>query len=139
MNEEATIINIASVGQAELDFDDLNTQNNYDGFLVCSRSKLVLIMFTFDLAEKLRSEVTDVNANHPATLMDTNMVKAHFGSSQSSVEQGLDAVTSLATTEDVTGQFYDGKNRSKALNQADEKEARKKLKSITEDNLSKYM
>lgn len=139
MKDDSKIINIASIGQAELDFDDLGTENNYDDFLAYSRSKLALIMFTFDLADELADKGISVNAIHPSTLMDTNMVQRHFGSSQTSVKQGLDAVTALATAEEITGEFFDGKNRSKALGQAYEIEARDQLKRITRYNLQAYI
>lgn len=142
LKESSRIINIASVGQAEIDFDDLNTEKNYDGFLAYSRSKLGMIMFTFDLADELDDEGVNVNAIHPSTLMDTNMVQKHFGSSQSSVEQGLDAVKYLSTsneTEDITGEFFDGKKRTKALQQAYDKAARERLKKLTEDILTDHI
>ncbi|CAM4161070.1 SDR family NAD(P)-dependent oxidoreductase [Lacicoccus alkaliphilus] len=142
LKKDARIVNVASIGQAELDFDDLNTEKSYDGFLAYARSKLALIMFTFDLAEELNDEGISVNALHPATLMDTNMVDEHFGSSQSSVAQGQEALAFLAASadlEDVTGEFYDGKNRSKVLMQAYEPESRQKLREITEDGLKEFM
>lgn len=138
----ARIINVASVGQSELDFDDLDMVNSYEGFDAYAKSKHALIMFTFDLADELKGRSIVVNAIHPATLMDTNMVDDHFGSSQSTVEEGLDAVLHLSTSEDleeVTGEFFDGKSHSKALSQAYDKEAREKLKNITENILDKYI
>ncbi|SOC39091.1 SDR family NAD(P)-dependent oxidoreductase [Salinicoccus kekensis] len=142
LKKGSRIVNVASIGQAEIDFDDLNIEHRYDGFLAYSRSKLALIMFTFDLAEELDGAGITVNAIHPATLMETNMVNEHFGRSQSSVEEGLDALVSLAASEDtegVTGEFYDGRRRSKALGQAYDHEARRKLKAQTEEILSGYI
>lgn len=139
MKIDSKIINIASVSQAKIDFSDLGTEKNYDGFLAYSRSKIALIMFTFDLADELAEKGISVNAIHPSTLMNTNMVKQHFGKSQTSVKQGLDAVTALATVDGITGKFFDGKNRSKALGQAYDKSAREKLKKITEDHLADYI
>jgi NAD(P)-dependent dehydrogenase (short-subunit alcohol dehydrogenase family) len=136
------IVNVASIGQAEIDFDDLNIEHRYDGFLAYSRSKLALIIFTFDLAEELDGAGIAVNAIHPATLMETNMVNEHFGRSQSSVEEGLEALVFLAAseeTEGVTGEFYDGKRSSKALGQAYDRDARLKLKVRTEEILSEYI
>lgn len=141
LREGSRIVNVASIGQADLDFDDLNMENDYDGFLAYARSKLAFIMFTFDLAEELGDDGITVNALHPATLMDTNMVNEHFGRSHSSVEQGLDALTFLATsqnTESTTGEFYDGTRHSKALNQAYDLEARRKLRKMTEDVLNDF-
>lgn len=142
LKKGSRIVNVASIGQAEIDFDDLNIEHRYDGFLAYSRSKLALIMFTFDLAEELDGAGIAVNAIHPATLMETNMVNEHFGRSQSSVEEGLEALVFLAAseeTEGVTGEFYDGKRSSKALGQAYDRDARLKLKVRTEEILSGYI
>lgn len=142
IKKDARIINVASVGQSELDFDDLDMEKNYEGFLAYARSKLALIMFTFDLASELKEKSIVVNAIHPSTLMKTNMVEDHFGSAQSTVEEGLDAVLNLSTSEDledVTGEFFDGRSRSKALSQAYDKVAREKLMKITEDTLSEFI
>lgn len=60
----------------------------------------------------------------------------HYGSAQSTVEEGLDALLHLSTAEDledVTGEFFDGKSRSRALSQTYDIETREKLKNITED------
>lgn len=141
-NENARIINVASIGQSEIDFDDVNMEKNYDGSLAYSRSKLALIMFTFDLSSDLKEKRVNVNALHPSTLMRTNMVERHFGSAQSSVEEGLDAVKYLATSEDledVTGEYFDEKRRSKAHPEAYDTEARRKLKEITEESLVEYI
>src|SRR5215216_6496025 len=43
----ARIVNVASIGQAPVDFDDVMAEESYDGFLAYRRSKLAQIMFTF--------------------------------------------------------------------------------------------
>ena len=142
LEKGSRIVNVASIGQAEIDFDDLNIEHRYDGFLAYSRSKLALIMFTFDLAGEVKNREITVNAIHPATLMETNMVNEHFGRSQSSVEEGLEALAFLAASEDtegITGKFYDGRRRSKSLGQAYDHEARRQLKARTEEILSDYI
>lgn len=142
MKDGSRIINVASIGQSELDFDDLNMEKIYDGYLAYSRSKLALIMFTFDLSSELKDKGVLVNALHPSTLMGTNMVSDHFGSAQTTVEQGFAALEFLATSkalEDVTGEYFEGKTRANALPQAYDTKARKKLKKITEDSLAAYM
>ena len=139
MNEDSRIINVASVGQANLDFEDLDMEKKYEGFLAYSRSKLALIMFTFDLADELTAKNIIVNAIHPATLMKTNMVSEHFGIPLSSVKKGRKALTALASSKEVTGEFFDGKRRAKALEQAYDIKSREKLKRMTEDHLYNYL
>jgi NAD(P)-dependent dehydrogenase (short-subunit alcohol dehydrogenase family) len=76
LREPARIVNVASIGQAPLDFDDLMVERGYEGFAAYAKSKLAQVLFTFELADRLDGRDVTVNAVHPATLMDTNMVDA---------------------------------------------------------------
>ena len=55
----ARIVNVASLGQAPLDFDDVMLTKGYDGIRAYSQSKLSQIMFTIDLAEELKGTRRD--------------------------------------------------------------------------------
>ena len=63
--------------------------HGYEPYRAYARSKLAQVMFTFELAER-RPDVT-VNAVHPATLMDTKMVRETFGQARSTVAEGVEA------------------------------------------------
>jgi NAD(P)-dependent dehydrogenase (short-subunit alcohol dehydrogenase family) len=67
------VVNVASIGQEALDFDDLMLEHNYEGTSAYRRSKLALVAWTFDLAERHPDLVA--HALHPGTLLDTNMVR----------------------------------------------------------------
>ena len=73
--EPARIVNVASIGQRPLDFDDPMYERDYDGYGAYARSKLAQVIWTFDLADRLGDREVTVNALHPATLMDTKMVR----------------------------------------------------------------
>ena len=72
----ARIVNVASVGQYPLDFDNLMLTRAYSGMRAYAQSKLAQIMLTFDLAAELRDSGVTVNCLHPATYMDTTMVRS---------------------------------------------------------------
>ncbi len=63
----ARIINVASNAykQASLDQDDLQTRSGYTGMKAYSLSKLAVILFTQELAERLRATGITANAVHP--------------------------------------------------------------------------
>lgn len=86
-NKTSSIINVASIGQEPMDFKNLMLDTNYDGFLAYRQSKTALIMYTFDLAARLKENGIKVNALHPASLMNTNMVLEDWGYSQTSVDR----------------------------------------------------
>jgi NAD(P)-dependent dehydrogenase (short-subunit alcohol dehydrogenase family) len=82
----ARVVNVTSAGQSPMDFDDVLLERGYDGMKAYKQSKLTQVMFTFDLAERLRSTGVTTNALHPATLMDTKMVLETFGHASSTVQ-----------------------------------------------------
>jgi NAD(P)-dependent dehydrogenase (short-subunit alcohol dehydrogenase family) len=129
----ARIVNVASVGQAPIDFDDVMLERRYDGLRAYRQSKLAQIMFTFELAERLRaageSGVT-VNALHPATLMDTKMALETFGYAMSTVQDGVEATLRLVVAPEldaVSGRYFDRLRESRADPQAYDAEARRRL------------
>ena len=69
------IVNVASLGQAPIDFDDVMIARGYTGARAYSQSKLAQIMFTMDFADELAGRNVTVNSLHPATYMNTTMVR----------------------------------------------------------------
>jgi NAD(P)-dependent dehydrogenase (short-subunit alcohol dehydrogenase family) len=132
----ARIINVSSVGQTPIDFDDLMMQKRYDPMDAYRRSKLAQIMFTIDLAEELKADGVTVNCLHPASLMDTKMVLEWFGHTMSTVKDGVDSLMNLATStalEGVTGKYFDQKKESRAHAQAYDPAARARLRRASEE------
>jgi NAD(P)-dependent dehydrogenase (short-subunit alcohol dehydrogenase family) len=128
----ARVVNVASVGQQPIDFDDVMLESGYDGLRAYRQSKLAQVMFTFDLAERLAGTGVRVNSLHPASLMPTNMVldTDYFGAPMSTLEEGARAVEHLAVSEDtegVTGAYFDGMREGRANPQAYDPEARARL------------
>jgi NAD(P)-dependent dehydrogenase (short-subunit alcohol dehydrogenase family) len=132
-SDSARIINVASVGQQPIEFDNVMLEHGYDGLRAYRQSKLAQVMFTFDLAEKLAGTGITINCLHPASLMNTRMVfeTDYFTGAMSTVEQGAEAVEYLATSpklNGVTGEYFDGKRGARANAQAYDREARRRLR-----------
>jgi len=130
----ARIVNVASLGQHPIDFDDVMITRNYSGGRAYSQSKLSQIMFTVDLAEQLQGSGVTVNSLHPATYMNTTMVRASGTTPMSTVEQGGDAILHLVHGEDVadrSGLFFNGMNEARANPQAYDAEARRRLRALS--------
>lgn len=133
----ARIVNVASVGQQAIDFDDVMLETAYDGLRAYRQSKLAQVMFSFDLAEALRPSGVNVNVLHPASLMDTAMVRDtdYFPGPMTSIAEGAQAVERLAWApelEGVTGEYFDGLSRARAHAQAYDAEARRRLRELSE-------
>lgn len=129
------VINVASVGQQAIDFDDVMLERGYDGYRSYAQSKLAQVMFTFSLAERLPDGQT-VNALHPATLMDTKMVRESFGRTQDTVEDGARAVEWLVADPEldgVSGRYFERTSESRANDQAYDPDARRRLWNLSEE------
>jgi NAD(P)-dependent dehydrogenase (short-subunit alcohol dehydrogenase family) len=124
------IVNVASVGQEPIEFDNLMLERGYDAFRAYRQSKLALIMFTFDLAEELKGTGVTANALHPASLMDTKMVRESFGYTMSRIEDGVAPTMRLVTDpklETASGRYYDQFREARANSQAYDRQARARL------------
>ena len=128
----ARIINVASIGQAPIDFDDVMLGRGYSGSRAYGQSKLAQIMFTIDLARELDGTGVTAYSLHPATYMNTNMVLAAGIRPRSTVEQGADAVMRLLTAGDIeSGQFFNGTRPARANAQAYDEPARERLRALS--------
>jgi NAD(P)-dependent dehydrogenase (short-subunit alcohol dehydrogenase family) len=128
------IVNVASLGQHPIDFDDVMITRGYSGSRAYAQSKLSQIMFTIDLADELKGSDVTVNSLHPATYMNTTMVRAGGITPMSTVEQGGDAILHLAVGDDVagkTGLFFNGMNEAKVNPQAYDATARQRLRRLS--------
>jgi NAD(P)-dependent dehydrogenase (short-subunit alcohol dehydrogenase family) len=128
------IVNVASLGQQPIDFDDVMITKNYNGTRAYSQSKLAQIMFTIDLAEELKGTGVTVNCLHPATYMNTTMVRAGGIAPISTVEEGGAAILHLVEGDDVAGQsglFFNGQRQARANPQAYDADARARLRMLS--------
>jgi len=129
----ARIVNVSSLGQQAIDFADVMMAHDYSGMRAYRQSKLAQILFTIDLAPEIAGAGVTVNALHPATFMNTNMVR-QFGTPMSTVEEGADAILKLAISPELEGRsglFFNGRNEGRADAQAYDAEARRKLRTIS--------
>lgn len=126
----ARIVNVASLGQHPLDFDDLMIERGYTGTRAYGQSKLAQIMSGFELAERLPADRVTVNSLHPSTYMPTKMVLAEVGHQVDSLEDGVEATYRLAADGElsgVTGKFFDRTRQTRANQQAYDSSARAEL------------
>jgi len=110
--ERSRIVNVASEAhrRVKLDFDDLQSEKSYRGWLAYCRSKLANLLFTQELARRLDPQRVTVNALHPG------FVATDIGVSHSlmpafawwlakfaaiSPEQGAETSVYLASSPDV--------------------------------------
>ena len=126
------IVHVASAGQERPDFEDLMLEHGYDEWRAYRQSKLAQIMFSFESARRF-PDVESV-ALHPATFMDTKIVRSRVGRPASTVQEGADATVRLAAELDldVQGRYFDGLREARADAMAYDPDARRRLWDVSE-------
>jgi NAD(P)-dependent dehydrogenase (short-subunit alcohol dehydrogenase family) len=103
------VVNVASLGLAPIQFDDLALRGDYDDWwLPYNQSKLAMITWGMTLADRL-DQVT-VNSLHPGTYMPTKMVLDNGIPPVHSLASGVEATTRLIIDPAlamITGRFFD--------------------------------
>ncbi|SPT60635.1 SDR family NAD(P)-dependent oxidoreductase [Actinomadura madurae] len=128
----ARIVNVSSLGQEAIDFDDVMITRGYGGMRAYRQSKLAQILFTIDLAGELAGTGVTANALHPATYMPTKLVPTPI----STLEEGVRATHRLVTDpalDGVSGRFFNGLREARADAQAYDTEARARLKALSDE------
>ena len=133
-SEPARIVNVASAGQQAIDFSDVMLTRGYSGSRAYCQSKLAQIMFTIDLAAELEGSGVTVNALHPATYMNTAMVRRAGVTPISTVEEGAEAILNLAVGPALAGRsglYFNGLREARADRQAYDTQARSRLRALS--------
>ncbi len=114
------IINVTSDAHTggHMDFDDLQEERGYGAMKSYSQSKLAQVLFTRELAEKLKGTGVTVNCVHPGVIA-TNWARHSAGALSVGVrlgsafmlrpEKGADTVVYLASSPEVanvTGEYF---------------------------------
>ncbi|WP_093489577.1 MULTISPECIES: SDR family NAD(P)-dependent oxidoreductase [unclassified Streptomyces] len=130
----ARVVNVASIGQEAIDFDNVMLEHDYEGLRAYCRSKLAMIMATFELAAELDGTGVTVNILHPAHLMDTEGVRAYGLTPAVGVEEGVRPTVRLLLDPDLestTGRYFDRFTDTRAHDQAYDPRARERLMHLT--------
>ena len=128
----ARIVNVSSRSAAPIDFTDVMMERGYTGYRAYSQSKLAQVMFTIDLAAALKSRGIVVQAVHPATGMDTTLIKTAGLSARTGVDEGADAVMHVIGTDAPSGSYFMQQTVAAPHAQAGDVEARRQLREVSQ-------
>ncbi len=133
----ARIVNITSElhKRAKMDFDDLQSEKNYGAFWTYNKSKLALILFTYELARRIEGTGVNINVVHPGVIR-TNLgrdmnwfsrafTKVFFKSPKKGAKTPIYVATS-PDLEGVNGKYFANKREKKSSKESyDEADAKR--------------
>lgn len=126
------VINVASLSAAPIDFDDVMLEKPGAHGRGYGQSKLAQVSMTVELAPDFAKDRITMISLHPATMMDTTMVKGAGVKPRTTVDEGRIAVMSLITSPELkVGAFYNGATLATPHPQANDAEARAKLLALS--------
>ncbi len=126
------IINVASLAQSPIDFDDVMLEQPGASSRGYGQSKLAQIIMTEDMAPDLTPLGITIVALHPATMMNTSMVTGGGMRPRTTVDEGADAVMQLVTMASLpTGTYYNGQQPATPNAQTKSTEARARLRALS--------
>ena len=141
------VITVSSEAQrwGNMDFEDMQSRRKYRGFPVYGTTKLANIMFTYELAERLKETGVTANCLHPGSV-GTNFGQNNRGPMalffrtfkpfMRSPEQGADTLIWLASSSEVdgvSGKYFSDRKEIEAKKVAYDPAARRRLWDISED------
>ncbi|WP_052848004.1 SDR family NAD(P)-dependent oxidoreductase [Streptomyces avicenniae] len=136
----AQVVNVGSIGQSPLNFDDPQFTRGYDGTEAYTRSKFALAAFTFTVADDYARDDIRVNCVHPANYMDTTMVTEAGVRPWSSVAHGTASVLAVleAGARGVKGQYFNEDRRASAHRGTGDPRVQDRLARLTDQLLAPW-
>lgn len=145
----ARVVNVCSVSHAnaEIDFSDLNYERGYRSFKAYARSKLALLLFTYELARRLEETGVTANAANPGLVwtklgqhgvsgkIGQWIVHRRFRDQSVGPEEGAKTIVYLASSPDVdqvTGKYFTNEQESPSSPLSHDQQLSRKLWDVTE-------
>lgn len=134
-SDEPRVVNVSSVAHTRgaIDWDDLNMERGFGGYRAYAASKLMNVLFSFDLARRLASPFVAVNALHPGVI-GTKLLKEGFGMGGGSLESGSATSLRLATDPALartTGRYFSDEREAAASKSAHDRAAQERLYTVS--------
>lgn len=133
------IVTVSSIAHRNgtIDLTNLNGERSFSGYSAYASSKLMNILFTFELAERLKGKNITANCLHPG-VVGTKLLKTGFNGMNGSdtLETGAETSVYLAASteiEGVTGKYFMKKKEAPVSAAANDVHLRKQLWEISEE------
>ena len=136
-----TVSSIAHTNGPRIDFTDLQEINSYIDYSAYALSKLANVLFSNELAERLRGTHITSNSLHPGVI-STKLLQAGFGISGSPVEEGCKTSIYLASESslaEASGKYFSGSAEADSSPFSYDPGTRRNLWSLSEELCEIYL
>jgi NAD(P)-dependent dehydrogenase (short-subunit alcohol dehydrogenase family) len=130
-SDQGRVVNVASgvhVG-GDVDLDNLNLEHGFSGYASYANSKLMNVLFSNELARRLRNTHITSNSLHPGVIA-TKLLREGFGGGGASVDTGARTTLMVATDPSLaktTGAYFSDEREVKASPRARDAKLAKKF------------
>jgi NAD(P)-dependent dehydrogenase (short-subunit alcohol dehydrogenase family) len=131
--QPSRVISVASIAQSPINFADVMLKQPGASARGYGQSKLAQVTMTTMLAPEFAADGITMVSLHPATMMNTTMVRQSGMPARTTVTEGHDAVMALvrATTLDA-GAYFNGERRATPHAQASDASAHAALRALSQ-------
>ena len=148
------IVNVSSSAHYGIDFefDNMNGEKKYSGFDVYKKSKLANVMFTYELAKRVKDKGITANCLHPGFVSTNfgknnnflwrNFIRMAMMLTAISVKDGAKTSIHLACSDkvkDITGRFFANCEVKKGSSKAKNEEHNQKLWDLSEEFVKPFL
>jgi NAD(P)-dependent dehydrogenase (short-subunit alcohol dehydrogenase family) len=138
----ARIVNVASTAMAAINFDDLQGEKRFNMMSIYGQSKMMNVLFTYELARRLEGTGVTVNCLHPG-VVSTNLARdftplfrllaqLFFISPEKGAQTSL-YLASSPEVESVSGKYFIKQREAKSAPASYDEAAAKRLWHISEE------
>ncbi|MEJ7732210.1 MAG: SDR family NAD(P)-dependent oxidoreductase [Polyangiaceae bacterium] len=133
------MVNVASIGQAVPDLEDLGMERHYEGWLAYRRAKLAMVAWTRELSR--RHPELAVLSLHPGTFLATKMVTEVAVAPRGTVEDGARSV--LAAVRRVlagkgAGAFWDVDHEAPGAPESHDERLQLRLRALAAESVARF-
>lgn len=143
-SDQGRILNVSSIAHTNsplLGLERIHAKETFGGYQTYALTKLCNVLFTYELASRLRETPITVNTMHPGTI-GTKLLMAGFNMGGASLETGAKTPVYLAANPDlakVTAKYYTNMKEVRSSSYSYREDIREMLWDYSEDSTNIYL
>lgn len=142
-SDSGRIIHVSSIAHSrgKIDFYSFFGKENFNHYAAYAQSKLVNVIYSNILSEKLQTKNITSNSLHPGVIT-TKLLQKGFNMTGASLEEGSETSIFLATSpevKDISGKYFIKSKQAPFNNLANDKIIQDKLLEMSNEVTNKYL